>query len=69
MDPEPCPRATESESLVGKIWMSVFKEAKTIAQMILVYIQELELLFVEKKKKKDHTCFWDYFYYEIYWCP
>jgi len=54
MDPEPCPRATESESLVGKIWMSVFKEAKTIAQMILVYIQELELLFVEKKKKRSY---------------
>lgn len=44
MDPEPCPRATESESLVGKIWMSVFKEAKTTAQMTLMYIQELELL-------------------------
>lgn len=67
MDPEPCPRATESESLVGKIWMSVFKEAKTTAQMTLMYIQELELLSV--KKKKNHTCYWDSFYYEIYWCP
>lgn len=45
MNPEPY-LASESESLVGDIWMSVFKETKQTAQMILMYIQEWELLFL-----------------------
>lgn len=40
VDSEPCPRPNESESLGGEIWASVFKE------YILMYVQDLELLFV-----------------------
>lgn len=65
MDPEPRPRATESESLVGKSWMSVFKEAKTNCtgdSDVHPGIRTTLCL------KKNHTCYWDSFYYKIYWC-